>query len=308
MNKKSAEAALNDSEVRYKRLFESAKEGILILSCDTGIIVDVNPFLIELLGYSREQLIGMTLWQLGPFKDIIPNRNKFLELQQQEYIRYENLPLETIDGRLINVEFVSNVYAVEHTKVIQCNVRDITERKKAEEALRESEQKYRELSIIDDLTQLYNSRHFYSQLKKETERSTRYEHPLTLLMLDLDKFKEFNDARGHVEGDNLLSRLGQILKRCLRKTDSSYRYGGEEFTIISPMTTSEEAVVIAKRIQAELREEAFPPVSGQKDYMTVSIGLAQYKTKEEIKEFVQRADQFMYQAKKSGRDRICPAP
>lgn len=301
-------AALSDSEVRYRRIFESAKEGILILDGEKGIIVDVNPFLIEILGYSREQLIGMTLWELGPFKDIIPNRNKFLELQRQEYIRYENLPLETIDGRLINVEFVSNVYAVDHTKVIQCNIRDITERKKAEEALRESEQRYRELSIIDDLTQLYNSRHFYAQLKRETERSNRYENPLTLLMLDLDKFKDFNDARGHVEGNNLLSRLGQILKQCLRKTDSSYRYGGEEFTIISPMTTREEAVVIAKRIQAELKKEAFSPVSGQKDYMTVSIGLAQYKTKEEIKEFVQRADQFMYQAKNNGRDRICPEP
>ena len=94
------------------RLFESAKDGILILDGNTEIIVDVNPFLIELLGYSREQLIGKAVWELGPFKDIIPNRNKFLELQRQEYIRYENLPLETIDGRLVNVEFVSNVYAV----------------------------------------------------------------------------------------------------------------------------------------------------------------------------------------------------
>jgi PAS domain S-box len=129
MKKKSAEDALSDSEARYQRLFESAKEGILILDGETGIIADVNPFLIELLGYSREQLIGMALWELGPFKDIIPNRNKFLELQRQEYIRYENLPLETIDGRLINVEFVSNVYSEANTKVIQCNIRDITERK-----------------------------------------------------------------------------------------------------------------------------------------------------------------------------------
>ena len=308
MKKKSVENALGDSEVRYQRLFESAKEGILILDGETGIIADVNPFLIELLGYSREQLIGMAVWELGPFKDIIPNRNKFLELQRQEYIRYENLPLETIDGRLINVEFVSNVYSEVNTKVIQCNIRDITERKRAEEALRESEQRYRELSITDDLTQLYNSRHFYAQLKRETERSNRYELPLTLLMLDLDKFKEFNDTRGHVEGDYMLSRLGQLVKRCLRETDSAYRYGGEEFTIILPMTTSEGGTIMAKRIQAELKEEAFPPLLGQKDYMTVSIGLAQYKTKEEIKEFVQRADQFMYQAKKSGRDRICPAP
>ena len=166
--------------------------------------------------------------------------------------------------------------------------------------------RYRELSIIDDLTQLYNSRHFYAQLEREIERSNRYEQPLTLLMLDLDKFKDFNDTYGHVEGDNVLSRLGQVMKRCLRETDSAYRYGGEEFTIILPMTTSEEGIVTAKRIQTELRKENFSPVSDQKIYMTVSIGLAQYKPKEEMKAFVHRVDKLMYQAKKDGRDRICP--
>ena len=109
------------------------------------------------------------------------------------------------------------------------NLRDITERKKAEDILRESEKRYLELSIIDNLTQLYNSRHFYFQLDKEIVRSKRYEQPLTLIMLDLDNFKAFNDTYGHVEGDTVLSRLGQTLKRCLRDADSAYRYGGEEF-------------------------------------------------------------------------------
>jgi diguanylate cyclase (GGDEF)-like protein/PAS domain S-box-containing protein len=295
---KQAEYLLNASEVRYRRLFESAKDGILILDCDTGIIIDVNPFLIELLGYSREQFIEKAVWELGPFKDIIPNRNKFLELQRQEYIRYDNLPLETIDGRLVNVEFVSNVYEEANTKVIQCNIRDITKRKEALKALQESEKRYRELSIIDDLTQLYNSRYFYSQLKTETERSNRHGQPLTLLLMDIDKFKDFNDTYGHVEGDSVLSQFGKLLKRFLRETDSAYRYGGEEFTIILPMTTGEEGIIMAERIQAELREKTFSPVSGQKVYMTVSIGLAQYKPKEEMKAFVHRVDQLMYQAKK----------
>jgi diguanylate cyclase (GGDEF)-like protein len=183
---------------------------------------------------------------------------------------------------------------------------DITERKRAEAQLQESERRYRKLSIIDDLTQLYNSRHFYAQLEIEIERSNRYGQPLTLLLLDLDNFKTFNDKYGHVEGDYVLSQLGQVIKRCLRETDSAYRYGGEEFTIMLPMTTSKEGIVTAKRIQMELRKEAFSPVLGQEVYMTVSIGLAQYKPKEEMKKFVQRVDQLMYQAKKDGRDRICP--
>ena len=170
--------------------------------------------------------------------------------------------------------------------------------------LRESEHKYQELSIIDDLTQLHNSRHFHAQLEKETDRSNRYEQPLTLLLLDLDNFKIFNDTYGHIEGDNVLSRFGQVVKRCLRETDSAYRYGGEEFTIILPMTTSEEGIITAKRIQTELKKEAFSPVLGQEVYITMSIGLAQYMPNEEMKAFVHRVDQFMYQAKKNGRDRI----
>ena len=105
-------------------------------------------------------------------------------------------------------------------------------------------------------------------------------------MLDLDKFKEFNDTYGHIEGDYVLSRLGQVVKQCLRETDSAYRYGGEEFMIILPMTTNEEGIITAERIQTELRKETFSPVSDQNIYMTVSIGIAQYKPKEEMKAYI----------------------
>ncbi|MCX6237894.1 MAG: PAS domain-containing protein [Bacteroidia bacterium] len=132
---KTKEKALAISETSYRRLFESSKDGILILDAKTGKIKDVNPFLIDLLGYSQEQFIEKTIWEIGFFKDIVANQDKFLELQQKEFVRYEDLPLETIDGRKINVEFVSSVYMVDKKKVIQCNIRDITERKKAEESL-----------------------------------------------------------------------------------------------------------------------------------------------------------------------------
>jgi len=177
--------------------------------------------------------------------------------------------------------------------------------KKTEQELKESEQSYRELSIIDDLTQLYNSRHFYFQLKIELDRSNRYELPLTLLLLDLDNFKIFNDAYGHVEGDRVLKRLGRVVKRCLRETDFAYRYGGEEFTVLLPMTTSADGAVIAERIRTELKKENYSPLPGQDVHVTVSIGLAQYKPQEEMKVFVHRVDQLMYQGKKSGKDRVC---
>ncbi len=120
------------SELRYRRLFETAKDGILILDAETGMIVDVNPFLVKLLGFSHEIFLGKKLWELGFFKDIVASQASFAELQQKEYIRYENKPLETSDGRRIEVEFISNVYLANHHKVIQCNIRDITERKKVE--------------------------------------------------------------------------------------------------------------------------------------------------------------------------------
>ena len=131
--RKQIEEALSASETSYRRLFESAKDGILILDAESGKIVDVNPFLVELLGYPKEQVLEKKIWEIGIFKDIIANRNNFLELQKKEYIRYNDLPLETANGQNIDVEFVSNVYSVNHHKVIQCNIRNNTERKIADE-------------------------------------------------------------------------------------------------------------------------------------------------------------------------------
>ncbi|MCX6689866.1 MAG: PAS domain S-box protein [Methanoregula sp.] len=133
-----AEEALYASEARYRSLFEAAQDGILIVDAETGQIVDVNPFLIDMLGFSHEQFLTKKLWDLGLFSDIVANKEIFKKLQQQEYIRHEDLPLESADGRHIDVEFVSNVYKVDDKKVIQCNIRDITERKLAEVALRET--------------------------------------------------------------------------------------------------------------------------------------------------------------------------
>ena len=108
--KTCTQEALQASELRYRRLFESAKDGILILDAVSGQIVDVNPFLIEMLDYSKEDLAGKELWEIGVFKDVLGSKAAFVELQQQGYIRYENLPLETRGGLVKQVEFVSNSY------------------------------------------------------------------------------------------------------------------------------------------------------------------------------------------------------
>jgi two-component system cell cycle sensor histidine kinase/response regulator CckA len=121
---------LRDSEKRYRRLFESAKDGILILDADTGRVVDVNPFLMQLLGYYYDEFCGKYIWEIGALKDIAASKDAFQTLQDNAYIRYEDLPLETRDGQSVAVEFVSNVYLVDNIKVIQCNIRDITAQKR----------------------------------------------------------------------------------------------------------------------------------------------------------------------------------
>jgi PAS domain S-box-containing protein len=142
---------LVSSEIQYRRLFETAKDGILILDADSGKIVDVNPFLINLLGYTKELFLDKAIWDIGTFQNIISNQDNFLELKEREYIRYDNLPLETSTGKTIQVEFVSSVYLAGKKKVIQCNIRDITARKRIEEKLAASNEMFQ--TVLDNIPQ-----------------------------------------------------------------------------------------------------------------------------------------------------------
>jgi PAS domain S-box-containing protein len=165
--RQSAANALKASEMRYRRLFETAQDGILILNADTGKIDDVNPFLTDMLGYTREQLLGKKLWEIGPFKDTKASKEEFRELQREAYVRYDDLPLETSGGRSINVEFVSNVYHVNGGKVIQCNIRDITKRKQVEGKLKDSRRRLQVLSRRLVEAQESERRHIARELHDE---------------------------------------------------------------------------------------------------------------------------------------------
>jgi PAS domain S-box-containing protein len=131
--------AIRASELRYRRLFETAPDGILILDAVTGQVVDANPFMKDLLGYSQEEFLGRKLWEIGPFKGEDASKITFAQLQQADRIRYEGLPLETKDGRRVEVEFISSAYLVDQKRFIQCNLRGITERKQLERQLIEAQ-------------------------------------------------------------------------------------------------------------------------------------------------------------------------
>jgi len=301
-----AEKALRESEERYRALVETAND--MVFRTDRkGYFTFANVSTIRGTGYEEQEMIGkLYLDLIRP--DMRGDASGFFRLQIQNGIRntYSEYPVIKKDG--------SEIWLGQNTQLIMENgnvvgfqavSRDITERRRLEKELKESEERYRELSIIDDLTQLYNSRHFYNQLQMEVDRIERHDYPLTLLLLDLDDFKIFNDTYGHIEGDQVLFKLGLIIKRCLRKEDSAYRYGGEEFTIILPMTTKDEGMIIAERIREELKQENFSLIPDKKVHLTVSIGLGQYRKNEAIKAFVGRVDHLMYESKKSGKDKIC---
>lgn len=172
--------ALRVSESRYRRLFEAAQDGILLLNASTGQIEDVNPYLIDMLGYSHAEFLGKKLWGVGPFADVKDSKDVFAQLQTQGYVRYDDLPLKTRAGVLIEVEFVSNSYECEGIEVIQCNIRNITKRRQAERELTESRAQLRQLSISLQRAREDDRAHFARELHDQLGQN------LTALRIDFN--------------------------------------------------------------------------------------------------------------------------
>lgn len=192
-------------------------------------------------------------------------------------------------------DFLKKPFENEHLIHIvnQCfdRYRTLKEKEKLEEEVRR-------LSITDDLTGLYNHRHFFKTLEVEISRLRRQKTSLSLLMFDLDNFKRYNDLYGHIEGDKVLKRIGEIIKNSIRNNvDTGYRYGGDEFAVILIGASLEQALSIAERIRSSIENSGFRSI-------TVSIGLAEYEEPLELEAFVKMADDAMYVAKNSGGNRV----
>jgi len=297
-----------DSELRYRRLFEAAQDGILILDAETGAITDVNPYLIDMLGYSREEFVEKKLWEVGAFKDVEASQEAFQVLQKDEYIRYNDLPLRAKNGRLIQVEFVSNVYQAGDEKVIQCNIRDITERVHAENALRKSEASLREQSVRDHLTGLFNRRYMEETLERELLRAARKRLSLGVIMLDVDDFKHFNDSYGHAAGDAVLRTMGNLLLQNVRGEDIACRYGGDEFIIVLPDTSGGVTFGRAELI-GDYAKQFHLQYEGQiLEALTLSIGVAVFPEHgTTCKAILKAVDTALYRAKHAGSGRVVMA-
>lgn len=300
--------SLKDSEIRYRRLFEAAQDGILILDADTGAITDVNPFLINMLGYSREEFVRKKLWEVGAFKDIKASKDAFEELQKKEYLRYKDLPLRAKGGRLIQVEFVSNVYLAGDEKVIQCNIRDITERKEAQDALLKRESLLREQSVRDHLTGLFNRRYMEETLERELLRAMRKHLSVGIIMLDVDGFKRINDTGGHAAGDAILHELGNLLLGYVRGEDIPCRYGGDEFIIVLPDASRAVAGERAQRLCEYTRQFHLQFEAHAREEITLSVGVAVFPEHGSTSTAIlQVVDDALYRAKRQGRNRVVVA-
>lgn len=296
---------IQTSELRYRRLFEAAQDGILILDAETGMITDVNPFLINMLGYRRDEFLEKRLWEVGAFKEVEASKDAFEALRKNEYIRYKDLPLRTKDDRLIQVEFVSNVYTAGREKVIQCNIRDITESKLAQDALLKSQALLREQSVRDHLTGVFNRRYMEETLERELRRASRKDLSLGIIMLDVDDFKRLNDTYGHAAGDAILRELGSLLLKHVRAEDIPSRYGGDEFIMVLPEASREVTFQRAELICQETKQFHLQFEGQTLEAVTLSLGVAVFPEHGSTSAALLKAvDEALYRAKREGRGRV----
>ncbi len=333
VTRRRTDELLKISEARFRRLFETAQDGILILDAKTGSITEANPFLVALTGYAQPELIGKKLWEIGPFKDIEKSKAAFQELQTKAYVRYENLPLQSKDGRRLDVEFVSNVYQVGEARVIQCNIRDITERRRAERALqkvndtlaeraeqmertnaaldrttqglRNANERLEHLALLDPLTELLNRRGLQQALFRESQRTQREGSTLCALLVDVDDFKRINDVLGLTVGDMALVQIARQLTVSTRATDHVARIGGDEFLILLPRTRLAEGRRIAEKLRLAIAGVSIAHTPTSSVTVTASLGLVEVsQAMTSIEELLSQTQLALQRSKHAGKNRI----
>ncbi len=294
--------ALEESRDKYVDLYDFAPVGYFTITSES-LIKEVNLTGAALLGMTRQKLIGFRFKKIVEAKEQDRWDRHFLNVLRQGGRQGCELTLKRSDGSIFQAQLDSNRKELKTgTPLVLMAISDISEGKRMQEALQEREQRFRELSLTDDLTQLFNQRHFYQQMEQEIERTNRYQHQLATLLLDLDDFKQFNDTYGHLEGDKVLVRVAKTIRDCIRRTDSAFRFGGEELIVVMPETSLKRALILAERIRKSIQGVVYNPAPKTEVHVTCSIGLSQYQPQEDLKAFIKRVDLNMYQAKARGKN------
>jgi diguanylate cyclase (GGDEF)-like protein/hemerythrin-like metal-binding protein/PAS domain S-box-containing protein len=314
----NAETDLRKSMRKYKLLTENMKDVVWILDTETLYFTYISSSVERLRGYTAEEIMSVSAYHaLAPeAQELITNAlrtqaaafftNK--EIQNKFYVSEVRQPCK--DGTSVWTEAIVRYFFNEETGHVEAHgvTRDISDRKRMEATLAATNRKLAALSITDALTGIANRRRFDEALTKQYARHVRSGADLSLIMLDIDHFKRFNDQYGHVRGDACLQQIAQVIDECaVRSTDIAARYGGEEFACILPETDIDGAVIIAEKIRSNIKALAIPHKDSTiSDYVTASIGVVTVTctTEMPISEIIVLADKMLYKAKKFGRDRI----
>ncbi|MEW6613847.1 MAG: PAS domain S-box protein [Thermodesulfobacteriota bacterium] len=289
--KKRIEIELRKIKDFLESVIEGSIDGITTLD-NKGNITLASKGAEEMLGYKRGNILDthISKYYVGGMGEA----RKIMKLVRKEgKLRNYETALITKDGRTIPISVSVSFLRDDKGEIISSLgiYKDITENKKLQKELEK-------LSITDNLTGLYNQRHFYNELKREVERAKRLKHPLSLLLFDVDRFKYYNDTYGHLEGDKVLYEVGKVVANSIRENvDSGYRYGGDEFVVVLPETDKDQALPVAERIRTSFNNNGLVDV-------TFSIGLVEYRLEYDLETFVRHADNAMYTAKRLGGDRI----
>lgn len=285
--RKRVEEALLESEEKYRLLFEESLDAIAITTPE-GRFVNYNRKVLDMLCCSDDQIKQIIFSDL--YKDRQSLKDFIGEIKNKGFVDGFETQLVTGDKRIIDVLLKASVIRDEagNIRYLHGILRDVTEEKAKERMIKR-------LTLIDERTQLSNVRHFEKILPYEMGSSGRYNHPLTLMMLDIDYFKKYNDTYGHPAGDDILFLVGGIITECLRETDTAFRYGGEEFAVLMPETGIDPAFDVAQRLRRCFKAQTKE---------TISIGITEYRHPETSEQFVKRADEALYFSKENGRDQV----
>jgi diguanylate cyclase (GGDEF)-like protein/PAS domain S-box-containing protein len=298
--------ALKASEIRYRRLFETAPYGILVLDAETGVVVDVNPSMLQLLDYAPAEILDQSLWSIPAFKNAAATKSHFRDLVRQPHFRYDDLPLEMKDGRIRHVELVSTLFLADSKQFVQCTVHDITERVQRETEDGERAQQQRASTSMsprrttdeethDAATGLVNRWYLEETLPRELHRAERAKAPLTVTVLALDD----------VEKLPMLREVGRVVREHLRKSDMACRYSDKEFVIVLPESSPEATLERIEQIRAAVRGLEVLHGSERLEGPVLSGGVATAgKDGTTARELIDAACAALTQAKQAGGDRV----